>query len=157
MGTDWEQSPGKMMHIAVGYGPMLWGVDPWSDAWYKIIGTPKWADRETEDDWIPVHVKMVYLDVGRDGHVWALNDAGHLFWREGVTEDNKVGTEFTQKEYAGLGTLVGLGYCTDGQLWAINGDGNLYHKNGIVGDDFIGAVGTWTQDVSASETGNLAA
>lgn len=40
---------------------------------------------------------MVYLDVGKDGHVWALNDAGELFWREGITEAEKIGTEFVQK------------------------------------------------------------
>jgi hypothetical protein len=40
MGVEWEQEPGMLMHISVGYGPMLWGVDPWNDAWYKIVGEP---------------------------------------------------------------------------------------------------------------------
>jgi hypothetical protein len=50
MGTEWEEFPGMLMHISVGYGPMLWGIDPINDplnvplnnVWYKMIGQPKW-------------------------------------------------------------------------------------------------------------------
>jgi hypothetical protein len=158
MGDSWEQEPGMLMHVSVGYGPMLWGVDPWNDVWYKMIGLPKWEDRETSDDWIKVDVKMTYLDVGKNGHVWALNNQGELFWREGVTVENIVGTEFVQKQYpATHGTFTGLGYCTDGHIWAMNGQGQLFFKDGITQTDLLGDAGTWTQDTSASVDENMAA
>jgi len=116
MGDEWEQSPGHLMHISVGYGPMLWGVDQWNEPWYKMLGMPKWEDRETETHWVPLFVKMEYLDVGYNGFVWALDSEHTLFWREGVTEENKFGDSFVAKDYdqGRYGNLVGLGYCTNG-------------------------------------------
>jgi len=54
MGTEWEQEPGQLMHVSVGYGPIFWGVDPWNEAWYKIVGQPKWEYDETSQCWIPI-------------------------------------------------------------------------------------------------------
>jgi hypothetical protein len=37
---------------------------------------------------------MVQLDVGRDGHVWALGSDGTVYYREGITVDNHYGTSW---------------------------------------------------------------
>jgi hypothetical protein len=34
-GRDWEQVGGQLMWIAVGHGPVLWGVDYGHDVWFK--------------------------------------------------------------------------------------------------------------------------
>jgi hypothetical protein len=89
-----------------------------------MVGMPKWEDGETNTDWIPINVKMTYLDVGKNGHVWALNNQGELFWRDGITVEEKIGTEFVQHEYeSSHGVFTGLGYCTNGHVWAMNNIG----------------------------------
>jgi hypothetical protein len=162
---QWVQSPGHLMHISVGYGPMLWGVDQGNDVWYKMLGTPRWEDTHTRTKFdeiaTPNDVKMVYLDVGTNGHVWALDDSYNLYWREGITEELIQGTEFTVRDYSrnDYGNFVGLGYCTNGHVWAINEAGQLYFKQGIeipedegVYEDLIlqGTPG-WTLDDSAAQ------
>jgi hypothetical protein len=40
-------------------------------------------------------MNMFELDVGRDGHVWAVDRSQNIYWREGVTETKKEGTEWS--------------------------------------------------------------
>jgi hypothetical protein len=37
-GESWVQFGGELMMIAVGHGPVLWGVDYGHDVWYKKLG-----------------------------------------------------------------------------------------------------------------------
>jgi hypothetical protein len=72
------------MWIAVGHGPVLWGVDYGHDLWFKQLGEPLVCPgsplcpsptiwREVVCGEILVGKNFVQLDVGRDGHVWAVD------------------------------------------------------------------------------------
>jgi hypothetical protein len=37
------------------------------------------------------------LDVGKNGHAWALGPDNQVLWRMGVSEDNIMGTRWTDK------------------------------------------------------------
>lgn len=75
-GTAWEQVGGQLMWISVGHGPVLWGVDYGNDVWYNQLGTPEICDPHcgTTPIWEEIPPTTMHsLDVGRDGHVWAVD------------------------------------------------------------------------------------
>ena len=37
-GSSWEEFPGTLRHIAVGQGPVLWGVDYVHQVWFQQLG-----------------------------------------------------------------------------------------------------------------------
>lgn len=83
------------MWVSVGHGPVLWGVDYGNDVWYKQLGKPEFVHVTTEQFWrevLPQNQNMMTLDVGRDGHVWAVDRSFQVYWREGVIKTNKDGT-----------------------------------------------------------------
>jgi len=108
------------MWIAVGNGPVLWGVDYGHDVWYKLLGQPEFEHVEHHSFWRQVfnhphpepvptmgdtdgprpdrnavtNVRMRSLDVGRDGHVWAVGQNKQVYWRDGIQRGaiNKDGT-----------------------------------------------------------------
>lgn len=94
-GSSWEEFPGTLRHIAVGQGPVLWGVDYVHQVWFQQLGDlineegeeqdkywdhvpspEKWGEiKEGGSDSSPYSAQpgFFYVDVGRDGHVWALS------------------------------------------------------------------------------------
>jgi len=108
-GTNWEEFAGTLRHIAVGEGPVLWGVDYVHQVWFKQIGDlikdredgqeKYWDHIDTETDVmkeVDRHPKKYLgffnLDVGRNGHLWALSGrpgTSKVWWRSGITESNK--------------------------------------------------------------------
>lgn len=90
-GKGWTQVNGELSYISVGYGPVLWGVDYGHDVWYKKLGDIK---VQAQTGWISVPKpdttkKMVYLDVGRDGRVWGVDDQSRIYERTGVDANTK--------------------------------------------------------------------
>jgi len=95
-GTGWEQVGGTLRHIAVGQGPVLWGVDYAHQLWFKVVGDGrKDVDEDKDRFWeqsLPTDKNMIQLSVGRDGHVWAVGSDGTVYWRDGVTTTDHYGT-----------------------------------------------------------------
>lgn len=95
IGTGWSQVGGTLRHVAVGEGPVLWGIDYAHQVWFQAIGeSRKDVDEDKELDWEiaqPANKNMIQLDVGRDGHVWAVGADGTVYYRLGVTEGNHYG------------------------------------------------------------------
>jgi hypothetical protein len=85
------------MWISVGHGPVLWCVDYGHDVWFKQLGAPEFIHIQTEQFWreiLPHDQNMFQLDVGRDGHVWAVDRNNQVYWRAGVEATNKDGTSW---------------------------------------------------------------
>jgi len=83
------------MWIAVGHGPVLWGVDYGNDVWFKMIGQPPppcedllGEIAEEVPTGMDVPTPISQLDVGKNGHAWALGPDNQVLWRMGVSEDN---------------------------------------------------------------------
>lgn len=125
------------MDVSVGYGPVLWGVDYGHNVWFKQIGAIK---QQSQDDWHEVArpngvSKMINVDVGRDGRVWALDDANKVYYRKGITATVIKGTEW--QEVAGS-NFVDVAICTTGHVWAIGTDQKIYHRAMITDEDPVG-------------------
>jgi hypothetical protein len=137
MGTNWVQSHGSLMHISVGYGPVLWGVDWGHNVWFKLIGAIK---QQGQDGWTEVDkpdgvAKMVNIDVGRDGHVWGVDDVNKVYYRHGISASAKKGTHWAEVPES---NFVDVAVCTDGHVWAIGTDNKIYYRTMIVDDDQVG-------------------
>jgi hypothetical protein len=122
------------MYISVGYGPIMWAVDMGNDVWFKQLGAIKIED--PTEDWILVDDSVVWvqLDVGRDGHVMAVNNQNELFWRDGVTPDNKEGTSWSQLD-DNKQTTLSVAMCSTGQYWKVGTDNALYFRTEVFYDD----------------------
>ena len=121
------------MWISVGHGPVLWGVDYGHDVWFKQLGRPEGCASPPlsphctpENIWervTPQEAPIDTLDVGRDGHVWAVTKTQQIIWREGITELNKKGTAWATS------TSV---YTQDDQGEAVNTDTPFGKANQVV-------------------------
>lgn len=99
LGDTWEQHDGQLMEISVGYGPVLWGVDEAHNAWFKQLGVVedgKWPDeKDIGDHWIHVPgVNLKQLDFGKDGQVWGMGSHNTVYYREGISEEDRDGTNW---------------------------------------------------------------
>lgn len=140
-GTGWESVRGTLRHIAVGEGPVLWGVDYAHQVWFKAVGEArKDVDEDKDTMWeqaLPVDQNMVQLDVGRDGHVWAVGNDGTVFYRLGIEESNHYGTSWEAQpkdesttEMSGVAHEVAI--CTTGNVWIRGTDNKLYYRSRII-------------------------
>jgi len=125
------------MDISVGYGPVLWGVDWGHNVWFKLIGDIKQFGQE---GWIEVEKpdgvsKMVNVDVGRDGHVWGIDDENKVYYRHGIHGQQVMGTHWAEIPQS---NFVDIAVCTDGHVWAIGTDSKIYARTMIVDDDQVG-------------------
>jgi len=124
------------MHIAVGYGPVLWGVDYGHDIWFKQLGDVQIADEYTEEFWNQVEGHLVQLDVGRDGHVWGVNSDNKVYYREGISADKKEGTDWNHIDDMDMKWVA---ICADGQVWAVDAENsNVYFRTVVTDDNPLG-------------------
>ena len=88
---------------------------------------------------------MVNIDVGRDGHVWGVDDQDKVYYREGIealvsetTENtlsnlqNRIGTHWSEIAQS---NFVDVAVCTDGHVWAIGTDGAIYWRTRITDEN----------------------
>jgi len=85
-------------------------------------------------DWIPEFhdVKMVDLDVGRDGIVWGCTELGTPVVREGITRDQVGGVSWVDYTDAADQVCNTIAVCTSGDVWAITPDNRVMFREGIV-------------------------
>jgi len=149
-GDDWSQLRGELMDVSVGYGPVLWGVDYGHNVWFKLLAEIK---QFGQDGWTEVDKpdgvsKMVNIDVGRDGHVWGVDDNDKVYYREGImanagatqTLADRMGTHWWE---APNSNFVDVAVCTDGHVWAIGTDGGIYWRTRITDENQKGEA--WEQ------------
>jgi len=132
------------MWISVGLGPVLWGVDYGNDVWFKQIG--QIPPPVCPDYWTQVGLEVQQVDVGKNGHVWAVGNDFQVYWREGVSEANKAGTSWSNtavvRSQDAQGNLVetptDLGkahqvvLCTNGQSWQRTLNDKLAVRTGVM-------------------------
>lgn len=135
-GQGWEQFGGENMHISVGYGPILWGVDLGHDVWFKQLGAIRIDTPISHWELVDDTNQWVQLDVGRDGHVMAVNTANELFWRTGITAEDKDGEGWQQIDDGNAETLS-VAICSTGQYWKVGLDFGLYFRTEVFYDDDV--------------------
>jgi hypothetical protein len=133
------------MDVSVGYGPVLWGVDWGHNVWFKLIGAIK---QQGQDGWTEVDkpdgvAKMVNIDVGRDGHVWGVDDVNKVYYRHGISPANVRGTHWAEIPQS---DFTDVAVCTDGHVWAIGTDQKIYARTMIVDDDQVGQAWMVVED-----------
>jgi len=168
-GDEWEQLNGQFIYHSVGYGPVVWVIDEQDKVWFK-----QWGEVDSDADypsdlWEEVDdMKMIQLDVGRDGNVWGVNTDGLVYRRMGIepeTEDQDQvhkGTHWEQVADEQTGAFVHVDMCTTGRVWAlrVNGDVNdVQFREGInmestVGDHWSNVDGTM-KDISCGFDGQV--
>jgi hypothetical protein len=144
-GDSWTQVRGQLMDISVGYGPVLWGVDYGHNVWFKQIGAIK---QFGQDGWTEVDkpsgvAKMVNIDVGRDGHVWGVDDENKVYYRHGISPTTIRGTHWAEIPQS---NFVDVAVCTDGHVWAVGADQKIYTRTMIVDDDQVGQAWAVVED-----------
>jgi hypothetical protein len=123
---------------------VVWALDDENDVWVLRAGTisveevidntPTWTE-------IP-NVKLVYVDVGKQGQLVALKDSGCSFWKKGITKDVPQGidewfdltNDMTDAEtYFKFSTIA---MCQTGNMFATlkSGDSKLYFRGGVSRD-----------------------
>jgi hypothetical protein len=66
----------------------------------------------------------------------AVNTGNQLFWRDGITVDNKEGTGWTQIDDMNSETLS-VALCSTGQYWKVGLDNGLYFRREVFYDDDV--------------------
>jgi hypothetical protein len=148
-GDDWEQLGGKFIYLSVGFGPVVWVIDEYDRVYFKQWGAVDSDDDHPSDRWDPVHdMRMIQLDVGRDGHVWGVATDGLVYRRMGIeaatddTEQVHKGTHWEQIPDTQTGAVVKVDMCTTGRVWALrqNGDVNdVQFREGVSIQDTVGS------------------
>lgn len=148
LGESWEQHQGQLMEISVGYGPVLWGVDEAHNAWFKQLGeVTEWPDQKDLDEhWIHVPgVHLKQLDFGKDGQVWGMASSNVVYFREGVTVEDKDGTNWRVVEDNDVSLEQRPGHvtiCATGNhaVWATSESDatQLLFRNGVRDGDRVG-------------------
>jgi len=97
---------------------------------------------------------MIQLDVGRDGHVWAVGSDGTVYYRLGIDENNKYGTSWeAQPKDEATAELTGVAHevaiCTTGNVWMRGMDNKLYYRNRITDADQLGQE--WVLDQTVGQ------
>lgn len=133
-GDGWQQIRGQLSDVSVGYGPVLWGVDYGHNVWFKQLGPIKITTQEgwTEVDKPEGSAKMIWLDVGRDGHVWGVDNSNKVYYREGISPTARSGTRWEEVIES---NFVEVAVCTTGHVWGIDTNNKIYTRNGIVDDN----------------------
>jgi len=102
---------------------------------------------------LPQDKNMLQLDVGRDGHVWAVDRSFQVYWRSGIEKVKKEGvdwvtstevkTQDSQGQMVSTDTNFGKAHqvvlCTNGQAWQRTIDDKLAIRTGVMEHNIIGS------------------
>uniref|UniRef100_A0A8C5WMG2 Fish-egg lectin-like n=1 Tax=Leptobrachium leishanense TaxID=445787 RepID=A0A8C5WMG2_9ANUR len=110
---------GLLIYYSCGlYG--CWGVNRNNDIFCRLDVTP---ENCVGSAWKSVSGKMVMLEVGSDGSVFAINTIGNVFKREGISVSHPAGDAWVMLNIPG--PFKSLSY-DDGVLWLVNQDDNVF-------------------------------
>ena len=87
------------------------------------------ADNCQHGSWVTVKVpkKMVYIDTGSDGTLWAVAKDGEVWYREGVDDLHPYGSQWKKLDLDGKFSVITSGL--NGQ-YALDESGYVYHLEG---------------------------
>jgi len=135
MGTSWTQvTDGQLMFIAINDANQVYGVDKDGVVVYRVGITPS---NPKGSQWIQIPgqtFKAIALD--KNGHLWGIDQsgvmqgvspadqAGKIYFREGITAENPTGTNWQVVE----GTLKSLDVSNEGDIWGVDGSGRIFTR-----------------------------
>jgi len=144
---DWVQVPGALRQASVGQHSIVWGVDESHDLWWRDGGAYTHTDEACMQTWTEVAApaKMVQLDVGMNGGVYAVTNDNKLFVRAQAAGeshediqaflDNTVWAEVTNLP-AGAKDVA---HCANGIVYYVDTAGQLIHStNVLASNNFLG-------------------
>ena len=80
---------------------------------------------------IPYTKKMVDVDVGRDGKVWACDVSGRILYRTGISKKDVNGVKWVDRSNGARCSKITV--CTSGHVWMIGRNHRVYFRTGIKG------------------------
>ncbi|XP_078539608.1 fish-egg lectin-like [Lissotriton helveticus] len=91
----WTKIEGKLKYYSCGLKG-CWGVDDANSISYRI-GTERGTCEGTK--WQPIDGNLNMIEVGSRGSVYGVNNAGALYRRAGISDDNPIGKEWEQLDF----------------------------------------------------------
>uniref|UniRef100_A0A8C5MUX4 Uncharacterized protein n=1 Tax=Leptobrachium leishanense TaxID=445787 RepID=A0A8C5MUX4_9ANUR len=97
-----------------------WGVNSHNVIYYRLNVN---SENCKGSGWKHVEGQLVMVEASTDGEVYGINTVGQIYKREGISDSNPIGTEWSLVDIAG--PFKHLSY-DGGILWLINKDGNIF-------------------------------
>jgi hypothetical protein len=122
-GTRWKRVGGKLKQIDSGSKGIVCGVSRLNKLFCRlqICRRAPYGRR-----WIYVSRKFTYVSVGDYGY-WALNPAGLIYFRQGVTRSRPQGYKWKRVP----GALAQISAGQYGQVYGVNKQGKMYVRLGV--------------------------
>ncbi len=85
-----------MTWVSTAEEGVVWGIDEEHDIWIYRDGDISIEEFTTNDEhgWTHVEGKLKQLEVSRYGWVVGVNEGGNIYWREGITKETAIGTNW---------------------------------------------------------------
>lgn len=117
-GISWDMKVGKLRRLTCGgYG--CWGIGvKGRNVWFKIS-----LEQSNTWRWEKVKDAMSAIKVGDDGSVWAIDDNGYLFARQGVSPSNAQGNSWIRVSFSKQFQDVSM---AGGVLFGVSTTGAVY-------------------------------
>lgn len=130
----WQQFGGDSKSIALGSTQgFVWNINAAGTLTYRLGGWGTGVWNAVSDC---VGRKFRQIACGSSGQAWCLDDADNIYFREGITKANPVGTSWTQIS----GALHQISVGKDDQVWGVNSGGFVYTRLGVNPNGRVGTV-----------------
>ena len=122
-GTRWKRVGGRLKQIDSGPKGIVCGVSRLNKLFCRlqICRRAPYGRR-----WIYVSKKFTYVSIGDYGY-WALNPAGQIYFREGVTRSRPQGYKWRKVP----GNLAQISAGQHGQVYGVNKQGKMFVRLGV--------------------------
>lgn len=120
-GSGWTQISGSAKRIVIGpFGMWILNND-------SVAGGSNVSFRDTSGNWTRVGGGLTDIAVGSSGQVWGVNNTGTIFFREGISASNPMGTVWTAID----GALTQISSGANDALWGVNTSGQAWTRTSI--------------------------
>lgn len=122
VGLLWTRIQGSYKHVTCG-SKGCWALTTNKEVLYRFGIRPDFCKGKL---WIPVPspVKMKYIEAGSEGSLWAVSEAGEVWYRDGVDELHPYGQRWKKEGSGGGYNMVTVGL--NGE-YALKNSGDIYH------------------------------
>jgi hypothetical protein len=139
-GFGWVQVPGEMTYVATAEEGIVWGIDADGEVWRYDGGdiSIQVVINNVDHGWTLVpEKKLLEVDVGYNAQVVGSNNQMQAFFRNGITEDEPMGTSWFQFE----DELTHIVMCGNGQIFAIMAnDRQVYYRTEVDDENIKGSA-----------------
>ncbi|XP_073511450.1 fish-egg lectin-like [Phyllobates terribilis] len=133
--NQWKSVTGLLKQVDAGGNVFLVGVN--TDNSVFCLKQSCVTSKASLVSFSPVDGKLKYYSCGSAG-CWGVNGNNYIFYRQNVSPDACVGSQWQQVD----GRLLMLEVSTDGFVYGVNEAGNAFRRDGISASNPIGTV--WT-------------